>query len=127
MNAVRGRTGGTLTAFGLILTCSLAACDRGPGYTIVADLGVAVIVVASPSLSHERLLVAAKHACGERSTCQARVWTDQQWAPKSTDWPPGARENIALIFNRFPTEGGEYHRWNCRRYPGIPSGHCIPF
>ncbi len=109
------------------LSMGVSACDSGPGYTIVADLRVALIVVASPSKSRDALAVAARSACAERAVCQARVWTDRQWAPRTTDWPPGSRENIALIFNKFPNDGGEYLRWNCRRYPQTPPQDCIPF
>jgi len=110
-----------------ILGVGASACDSGPGYTIIADLRVALIVVASPSNSRDALAIAARSACGDRVVCQARVWTDRQWAPRTTDWPPGSRENIALIFNKFPNDGGEYLRWNCRRYPQTSPQDCIPF
>ncbi len=105
----------------------MAACGDGKSYDVKADLGTALIVIASPSASRDRLLRVGREACGERKVCQARIWTDGQWAPRDTTWPPGARENVAMIFNRYPGSNGDFHRWNCRRFSDVPAAECIPF
>jgi hypothetical protein len=122
-----GRSATRRGAVSIALVAGLVASCGGPGYRVVADLGTVLIVVADRSLAGDGLVAAARSACAGRTNCQARVWTDGQWAPKTTEWPPGSRENVALILNRFPSEGGEYHRWNCRRYRTLPQSECIPF
>lgn len=114
-------------ALPLVAALGVVACGDGRGYRVKADLGSALIVVANASLNREEFVRIARDVCAERSICQARIWTDDRWAPQDTTWPPGAREHVAMIFNRYPGSDGDFHRWNCRRYPTVAPAQCIPF